>query len=104
MRGMRQRLLIVTGLLLVSMVAVSGQVVFEVASIRRNTVGFAPDVSRIEGGRYTASNMTLDQLKDLQASRASIFDSLAKQHHIIMNASGVKYDKQFENSNKMRKN
>jgi uncharacterized protein (TIGR03435 family) len=35
---------------------------FEVASIRRNTVGFAPDTSRVEGGRYTASNMTLDQL------------------------------------------
>jgi uncharacterized protein (TIGR03435 family) len=35
---------------------------FEVASIRRNTVGFAPDVSRVEGGRYTASNMTLAQL------------------------------------------
>src|SRR5688572_8619732 len=35
---------------------------FEVASIRRNMVGFTADTVRVEGGRLTASNVTVDQL------------------------------------------
>jgi uncharacterized protein (TIGR03435 family) len=35
---------------------------FDVVSIKRNMIGFAADTVHLEGGRFTASNVTVDQL------------------------------------------
>lgn len=56
---------------------------FEVASIRRNMAGFAADTSCVEGGRYRASNMTLDQLlRDAYRRRACCRSSLVANRQL----------------------